>query len=112
MRFKTKKQPSDGDCSIIDRILWNSFASVSKLSIVFLLFFSSSLLVSSNAFSLAHNHQQVPVKKVTVITKKSNSSKVVKGKIKSTKPRKSTVIKKDSLQDINPASFNSPLYKN
>lgn len=112
MKSTTKKQQFNDDFKIIERIHWDSFALISRLSMIALLFFSSSLLLPSNAFSVASIDKQIPVKKVVVTTKKSTSSKVVKGKSKSSKRKKRTVAKKDSLQDIDPTTTSSPLYKN
>lgn len=112
MKATTKKQQFNDDFKIIERIHWDSFASISRLSMIALLFFSSSFLLPSNAFSVASIDKQVPVKKVVITAKKSPSSNVVKGKSKSKKRKKSNIAKKDSLQDIDPASTSSPLYKN
>ena len=112
MKPITQKQPFFDDFSIIKNIGLIPFSSFSKLSIVLFLFFSSTLLLSFNAFSVELSNQQIPVKKVVLATTKSTPSKIVKGKTKGKKSKKSVVIKKDTLKDVDPASASSPLYNN
>jgi hypothetical protein len=102
-----QKQPIFGDFSITKSI---RLTSISRLSIVFLIFLSLTLLLNLDALSVELNSQQVPVKKAVPAPTKSASPKILKGKAKRSK--KSVVIKKDTLKDIDPATANSPLYNN
>jgi hypothetical protein len=109
MKPITQKQSFCGDFSIIKSI---HLTSISRVLIVFLVFFSSTLLLKSNACAVELNSQQVPVKKAVSVPTKSASPKIVKGKVKGVKSKKNIVVKKDTLKDIDPASANSPLYNN
>ncbi len=110
MKLIPQKKSFCGDSYIIKSIYLTSISSFSKLFIVFLLFISSILLLSFNAFPVVFNHQQVPVKKVAPIAAKSAFPKTVKSKAK--KSKKSVIIKKDTLRDFDPASISSPLFNN
>ena len=112
MKPVLQKHPFCGDFSIIKNLRLTSISYFSKLSVVYLLVFSSTLLLNFNALSVEVNSQQVPVKKVVLVTAKSATSKIVKGKANGKKSKKSVVIKKDTLNDVDPASASSPLYNN
>lgn len=112
MKPVSKKQPFCGDFSIIKSLPLTSISYFSKLFIIFLLVFSSTLLLNFKVSSAESNSQQVPVKKALPALKKTTSSKTVKGKIKVQKNKKRVVIKKDTLKDIDPTSVGSPLYNN
>ncbi len=113
MKLISQKQPFCGDFYIIRSIRFASISSFSRSLVVFIFVFSSSLFSSLNAVAVEKNNQQVPAKKVTPTPAKSASTtKIVKGKKKVGKSKKSVVIKKDTLNDIDPASSNSPLYNN
>ena len=105
----SQKQPFCGDFSIIKSISSTSALSFSRLFIALLLIFSSTLLLNFSVFSAELNTQQVPVKKAIPSIAKRASPKIVKGKAKS---KKSVVIKKDTLKEIDPTSASSPLYNN
>jgi hypothetical protein len=107
MKPITRKPPFYGDFSIIKSI---RITSISRLFVVFLLFFSSTLSLSFNALATKKNSLQVPAKKTTSTPAKIvSSSKIVKSK-KVRKSKKSIIVKKDTLRDIDPATANSPLY--
>jgi hypothetical protein len=109
MKLAIQKHPFYGDSYIIRSISLASISAFLRPFILFLFIFSSILSLSFSAFAVEKNSQQVPAKKVTPTPVKSaSSSKVVKGK----KRKKSVVIKKDTLKDIDPASANSPLFNN
>ena len=112
MKPTTQKQPFYGDFYIIRSISLASTSIFSRLIVVFLLIFSSTLLLSFNTLAMEKNNQQLPVKKVTSTpAKRASPSKIVKSK-KAKKSKKSVVVKKDTLLDIDPATANSPLYNN
>lgn len=112
MKLTTQKKPFCGDFHIIKGIHLASFSSISRIFVVSLLIFSSTLSLHSNAFAIEEIDQQVPAKKVTsTFAKSTSSTKIVKSK-KDGKRKKSVVIKKDTLKDIDPASSSSPLYNN
>ena len=108
MKLITQKQPFCGDFYIIKSTISAPISSFSGLLIVFLL----TLFLNYNAFAAEKNDQQIPVRKTIVApVKKVPSSKIVKGK-KGKNGKKSVVIKKDTLIDVDPASANSPLFNN
>lgn len=110
MKTIIQKQPFFGDFSFIKSISLASIPPFSRLLLLCLLVFSSTLLLNFNAIAVVKSSQQVPVKKVTQNPLKSASpSKTVKSN-KGKKGKKSIVIKKDTLFDIDPASAKSPLY--
>lgn len=112
MKRTTQKQPFYDDFYIIRSIRLASTSIFSRLIVVFLLIFSSTLLLSFNSLTVKKNNQQLPVKKVIPIpAKRTSPSKIVKSK-KVKKSKKSVVVKKDTLLDIDPATANSPLYNN
>lgn len=108
MKLTTQKTPFCDEFSIIKSVRSASISSFSKLFIAFLLIFSSNF----DALSVESNNQQVPVKKTVPTPAKSASSKKVKSKVKGKKTKKSVIVKKDTLLDIDPASTKSPLYNN
>lgn len=112
MKPISKKQPFCDDFSIIESLRLTSTSYFSRLFIVFLLVFSSTLLWSFNAFSVEFNSQQVTVKKAIPAATKIVPPKILKGKIKGKKNKKRVIIKKDTLKDIDPSSISSPLYNN
>ena len=112
MKRTTQKLSFYGDFYIIRNIRFSSISIFSRLIIVFLLIFSSTMLLSFDTIAVEKNNQQLPVKKATSPSKKrTSSSKIVKSK-KVKKSKKSVVIKKDTLLNIDPATANSPLYNN
>ncbi|MEY4541154.1 MAG: hypothetical protein RLZZ306_2911 [Bacteroidota bacterium] len=114
MKLTTQKPLVFGDFSIIkSNRLASFFLNSRRLTTICLLLFSSTLLVNFNAFPSEIINQQVPAKKaVAVPAKSSTSAKIVKGKAKGKKGKKSVVVKKDTLIDLDPGSANSPLYNN
>ena len=113
MKLITQKQPFLGDFSIIKSNHLASIFSNSRLLItICLLLFSSILSLSFNAFSSEITNQQVPAKKAVPVAAKSTSAKIIKGKAKGKKNKKSVVVQKDTLKDIDPATTSSPLYNN
>jgi hypothetical protein len=112
MKLATQKQSFCGDFYITKTNRLASISSFSRLFIVFLSIFSSTLLLNFETLAVEKSNQQVPAKKATPTPVKSaSSSKIVKGK-KGSKSKKSVVIKRDTLLDIDPASVKSPLYNN
>ena len=112
MKRTTQKQPFYGDFYITISIRLASTSIFSRLIVVFLLIFSSTLLLNFNTLAVEKNNQQLPVKKVTSTpAKRTSSSKIVKSK-KVKKSKKSVVVKKDTLLNIDPTTANSPLYNN
>jgi hypothetical protein len=110
MKFIIPKQQFYGDFSTIQSIRLASNFSILRLPIVFLLFFFSILSLSFTTLAIEKNSQQVPAKKtIKTSAKRVSSSKILKGK-KGSKNKKSVVVKKDTLVDIDPASTNSPLF--
>lgn len=112
MKHISRKNSFCGDFSIIKSIFSTSTPCFSRLFIAFLLIFSSTLLFNFSVLSAELNTQQVPVKKTIPSIAKKTSPKIIKSKVKSKKNKKSVVIKKDTLRDIDPASVSSPLYNN
>lgn len=110
MKLTTKKQMFLDDFSIIKINYLASFISNSRLLTVILLLFSSTLSINFNAFSNEVSNQHIPVKKVNPVSTKNVSPKITKRKAKGKKNKKSIVVKKDTLKDIDPASANSPLF--
>jgi hypothetical protein len=112
MKLITQKPPFCSDFSITKGINSASISSISRCLLVILSIFFSVLLFNSNSLAIDKNSQQVPTKKSTPASTKSTSpSKIVKSK-KGSKSKKSIVVKKDTLRDIDPATANSPLYNN
>ena len=108
MKLTTQKQPFFGDFYIIKRIRLASISSLSRYVIVFLLAF----FLNFNIFAVEKNDKQTPVKKTIVAPLKSPvPSKTAKAK-KGKNGKKSIVSKKDTLNNADPASANSPLYNN
>jgi hypothetical protein len=110
MKLITPIQQFYGDFSTMQSIRLASNSSILRLSIISLLFFFSILPLSFATLAIEKNSQQLPAKKtIKTAAKRVSSSKIAKGK-KGSKNKKSVIVKKDTLVDIDPASTNSPLF--
>jgi hypothetical protein len=112
MKLISKKQPFCGNFYIITIIRFASISSFSRLLVVFIFVFFSSLFSNFNTLAVDKDNQQVPAKKVTPTPAKSASTTKIAKVKKVSRSKKSVVTKKDTLTDLDPASASSPLYKN
>ena len=111
MKLLPQEQSFFGDFSIIKPINLAPISSISRLLIVLLLIFSSTISLSFGICEAEKNTRQVPVKKVPTNPVKRTVPIIVKGKVKK-KNKKSVVIKQDTLKDTDPTAASSPLYNN
>jgi hypothetical protein len=113
MKFLTQNRTFFSDLSITKNAKSSSFCRYSRAFLFLFIIIFSSNFSNVNASITVEILQQKPTTKPTTNTSPS-TVKVDKDKLKArlNKRKKKAVIKKDTLQDIDPASTGTPLYKN
>jgi hypothetical protein len=113
MNPQTQKLRFFSDLYVIRKSKIVSFRIVFNTVLLFFLFFVSGNFLKVNASSVLATLQQKPTTKTSPKTS-APTSKVDKNKLKTrlNKDKKKPVIKKDTLQDIDPANVGTPLFKN
>jgi hypothetical protein len=113
MKISTQKRSFFSDFAITKKSKNSSFCVFSKAFLLLFIFIFSSNFSSINASTIVEILQQKPTTKTTPKTSPT-AVKVDKDKLKTrlNKTKKKAVVKKDTLQDIDPASTGTPLYKN
>jgi hypothetical protein len=113
MKNLTQKRTFFSDLSITEKSKNSSFGVFSKAFLLLFIIIFSSNFSDVNASITVEILQQKPTTKTTPKTSLT-TTKVDKDKLKTrlNKNKKKAVVKKDTLQDIDPASIGTPLYKN
>jgi hypothetical protein len=102
MKPVTEKKSIFTNVTVRENTHTKASLSISKLFLSTFLFLSLSFFSDVQATNLLGTQQQTPAKAKVKTVKKA------KGK---TKGKKSNVIRKDTLSDIDPANTSSPLYQ-
>ncbi len=112
MKFLTQKRQFFSDSSITK----NAQSALSKVIFILSFFLFSSNCPNIKASNIAEILQQKSTTKTTPKTSPATTktTKVDKDKLKArlNKAKKKAVVKKDTLQDIDPANTGTPLYQN
>jgi hypothetical protein len=113
MNPQTQKFKFFSDFYVIRKSKIVSFRLAFNAILLFFLFIVSGNFVDVNASSVLVTLQQKPTTK-TIPKASAPATKVDKNKLKArlNKDKKKSVIKKDTLQDIDPANVGTPLFKN
>jgi hypothetical protein len=113
MKISTQKRTFFSGFVITKKSKSSSFCVFSKAFLLLFIFIFSSNFSNINASTIVEILQQKSTTKTTPKTSPS-TVKVDKVKLKArlNKIKKKAVVKKDTLQDIDPASTGTPLYKN
>jgi hypothetical protein len=110
MKNLTQKRTFFSDLSITKK---SSLCVFSKAFLLLFIIIFSSNFSNANTSIAVEILQQKPTTKTTPKTSPT-TTKADKDKLKArlNKTKKKAVVKKDTLQDIDPASTGTPLYKN